>query len=121
MFEFVRYLRHTCISFPTYLIILITSILTKKVIKDISYIWLNLEILENAFVFSLGDDFYKAVIQVGSTKDWVVFCPKEDQRICSQYDGCVIPFHRCLFLIGYPLPLNKFEVGAPVHLLIAPL
>lgn len=37
---------------------------------------------------------------------------EEDKKLCSTYEGCVIPLHECLFSkICLTLPFNDFNVG----------
>lgn len=58
---------------------------------------------------------------IGPVVDWGVFLSDEDKRICSEYDGCEIPFHECMFfLIGYHLPFSEYEFSVKKHLLIDP-
>lgn len=42
--------------------------------------------------------------------------------VCSEYEGCFIPFHKCLLsLIVFCLPFNDFEMSVMNNLMIAPL
>lgn len=44
---------------------------------------------------------------MGPPEDWGVLSPDEDQRVCSQYDGCDITLHGYMFSpIGYRIPFN---------------
>lgn len=60
------------------------------------------------------------MIDVGSSKDWGVLPPYEDQKVCGEYGECDNLFHECMFfVIGYRLPLNEFEIKLINHLLIS--
>lgn len=61
----------------------------------------------------------QAFIEVGPPSDLGVFSFEGEKNACSKYEGCVIPFHECLFsLIGFLLPFIDFEVGILNRLVI---
>lgn len=66
---------------------------TKKVNKDISWDWVNLEVLKNIFAFVYEDVFDQVVTDVGPVDNLGLFPLDEDKRMYSQYEGCIIHFH----------------------------
>lgn len=69
-----------------------TPVSTKKAGKDISGDWVDPKILGINFAFVRKNTFGRSFRDVGSVTDWGVFPLSENERICSQYDGCVVPF-----------------------------
>lgn len=61
----------------------VTSISFKKVDKDILGVWLNSEISEVVSIFSHGDTFTQAMINVGLTKYLGMIPPDKDQMVCG--------------------------------------
>lgn len=78
----------------------ITYVSAKKGDKDISKVWVNLEISKVGSTFSRDDAFVQAMIDMDSSKDWGVLPPDEYQMVHGQYGGCVIQFHECLYSLS---------------------
>lgn len=50
-----------------------------------------------------------------------MFPPKEDNRVCNKFEGCVIPLLECLFsMIDFRLTFNDSEVDVLNHLGVSP-
>lgn len=49
-------------------------------------------------------------VEVVSPSDWGRLPSKENKRVCSKFDMCIIPLHECMFsLIDHIIPFNDFE------------
>lgn len=74
--------------------------------------WMNQEMLDIVWVFSIKGGLDRAYTEVGSFSSWGVFSLEEDKRICIIYDGWFLPLHEWLFFhIGLWLYFNDFKVG----------
>lgn len=98
-------------------IVEILSTMTRKAKKDILTNWMDRETLESVSVFACGGGLDHTSINMGSSSIRGVFPRDGDKRICRKYDGCIIPFHMCLFfLIGLScLPFNDIEISILNH------
>lgn len=77
--------------------------------------------LEIVSAIAYDDGLDCALTNIRSSFDRGLFPPDGDKSICNEYDGCIIPFHECLFsLIGFCLPFYDFEINVMTHLMIYP-
>lgn len=80
--------------------------------RDNSSVWVNLKMLDTTSTFTMKRHLDQSFIDLGPPWDQWILILEKDKRLCSKYDGCVVPIHEyLLFLIGFSPPFNTFEVG----------
>ena len=58
-------------------------------------------------------------LEIGPSYDWGVLTSDENEKLCSEYGNCTIPFYECIFsILGFFLPFIAFEVKVLKHLVI---
>lgn len=75
--------------------------------KDGSTMWVDQIMLDAIFVFARKDGTNHTFTEVGSPSNWGVLTHEGDKRMCSNFDGCIIPLREFFFsLIGICIPFN---------------
>lgn len=54
--------------------------------------WVNSISSLTIYIFTREDSHDESFLDVGLSSDWGVFTLGKNDRICNDYDGCVIPF-----------------------------
>lgn len=72
------------------------------------------------FVFAREVSLDGTFLDVFPSSDWGILTPSENERICSKYSDCIIPFYKCIFsILGIWMPLNGLEMDVLNHLIVA--
>lgn len=72
-------------------------------------------------IFTTEGGLDNAFLKVGEQSLWGSTTPVEDDKICSEYDGCIISLYECFFsTMGVHLPFTAYEVGVFNHIMVAP-
>lgn len=100
-----------------------SSVVTSQNSKeDVFASWVDHVISTIVSTFAREGSLDRAFLDVYPSLDWGVLTSEEDIMICSEYDGCVIPFYWCIFsILGLRLPFNSSEMEVFNHLMISPL
>lgn len=72
-----------------------------------------------SFVFNNAQSLEGSYLNMGLSFGWFVFHIPPNKRVCSSFDGCLVPVYECLFsTLGFRIPFNDFEVDVLNHLRI---
>lgn len=81
----------------------------QKVERDILANWMDGETFEIVSAFPRKGGMYHAFNETRPSYDWGLFQLYGDKWLCSEYDICVVPSHKCLFsFMGFLLPFKNF-------------
>lgn len=63
----------------------------------------------------------KPYITIDNPLDWSILSVGLEKRICSSFEGCLVPMYECLVsMLGVRLPFSDFEVAFMYYLKVAP-
>lgn len=63
------------------------------------------------FTFGSAQSLEGAYLDVELFSDWSVSYIEPDKRLYNSFNGCLVPFHECLFsILRFRLPFNDFEM-----------
>lgn len=70
----------------------VVSIMRQEQKEDTSVTWVDLAILAIVYIFAREGSPKRAFLELDPSSNWGISIPKEDKKVFSEYNGCVIVF-----------------------------
>lgn len=85
------------------------------------YHWMTSKIVGTPYVLNIMNAVTQANITISNPPDWEIPLVGPEMRVCSSFEGCLVPLYECLFIrLGIRFHFSDFEVVVIDHKKISP-